>query len=90
MTRTTIKLTGNTEVTLTAIDPITGDQIERVFWIPSNGGYVREGARHTANDKQVCVGLSRTGNTLTAADGSDLIATIRREWAAYRKWAVTA
>ena len=88
MTRTTIKKTGTHEVTLTAIDPMSGEQVTRVFWTPTGGGYVREGAQHTANDRQVCASLSGRGNTLIASSGDDLLRTIRREWASYRKWAV--
>lgn len=87
MTRTTIEKTGHNEVTLTAIDPMTDEPIRWVFWIPSNGGYVRKGENHTADDKQVCVGLSNRGNTLTAENGDHLLRTIRAEWQAYRKWA---
>lgn len=87
MTRTKITKTADHEVTLTAIDPITDEGIRWVFWIPTNGGYVRKGERHTPDDRQVCVGLSSRGNTLTASDGDDLLRTIRREWRAYCKWA---
>lgn len=88
--KTTITKTGLCEVTLAAIDPATDEAIKWVFWVPTFGGYVRKGERHTADDKQVCVGLSTRGNTLTAEDGDDLLRVIRTEWAAYRKWAVTA
>lgn len=82
--KTTITKTGTREVTLTAVDPWSGDDIEWVFWMPTDGGYVRKGASHSAEDKQVCIGLSSRGNTLVATDGDDLLATIRREWRAYR------
>lgn len=87
--KTTIKQTGDHEVTLTAIDPITDEPISRVFWTPTSGGYIREGANHTADDKQVCAALGGRGNTLTAGNIDDLLATIRREWHAYRKLAAT-
>ena len=90
MTRTTITKTGTNEVTLTAIDPLSGDEHTRVFWIPTNGGYVREGAHHTANDRQVCLRLTHRGNTLKAVDADDLLAVIRAEWKVYRKWAMVA
>jgi hypothetical protein len=86
--RTTITKTGTSEVTLTATDPWTGETIQWFFWIPTSGGYVREGAGHTADDAQVCVGLGSRGDTLTASDGDALLAVIRREWANYRKAAL--
>jgi hypothetical protein len=82
---TTIRLTAANEVTLRAVDPVTGEAVTRVFWVPSCGGYVREGERHLPTDPQVCAGLSRRGSTLTATDGDDLLRVIRREWAAYRR-----
>lgn len=88
--KTAITKTAANEVTLSAIDPITGEAINWVFWTPTNGGYVRKGENHTGDDKQVCKGLDNRGDTLTAADGDDLLTVIRREWAAYRKFAVTA
>ena len=84
MTRTTITKTADTEVTLIAVDPYTGETATRVFWTPVSGGYVREGSRHSADDRQVCGGLSSRGYTLTASNGDDLLALIRREWRAYR------
>jgi len=88
MNRTTITKTASDEVTLTATDPISGDPISWVFWTPTNGGYVRKGEHHTADDKQVCKALDNRGSTLWATDGDDLLAVIRREWAAYRKLVV--
>lgn len=84
MTKTTISKTGMSEVTLTAVDPYTDEKIEWCFWIPISGGYIREGSMHSANDKQVCVGLSSRGNTLRASDGDELLRVIRREWRRYR------
>jgi hypothetical protein len=81
----TIARTGSNEVTLTALDPLSGEAVMRVFWAPRCGGYVREGAQHLPTDPQVCVGLGRLGPTLTATDGDDLLRVIRREWAAYRR-----
>ena len=87
---TKIRLTGQNEVTLTAIDPVYGDPIVWVFWVPTSGGYVRKGANHTADDQQVCEGLDTRGNTLRATDGDHLLAVIRRNWSIYRKWTVAA
>lgn len=89
MPRTTIAKTAGNEVTLTAINPITDEAIRWVFWTPTNGGYIRIGTNHTADDHQVCAGLDTRGNTLTASDSDDLLRTIRREWKAYRKLART-
>lgn len=82
MTRTTITKTGDYSVTLKGIDPLTGEPIEKEFWIPRSGGYIRD-----ENDRQVCAALSTRGNTLDAKDGDSLLQTIREEWAAYRRWA---
>lgn len=86
--RTTIRLTADCEVTLTAIDPYTEELRTRVFWVPTRGGYVREGTEHSAEDAQVCAGLSRHGITLTADNSEDLLRTIRVEWALYRREAL--
>ena len=88
--KTTITKTAANEVTIRAIDPTTGEAINWVFWTPTNGGYVRKGANHSADDKQVCAGLDTRGVTLAADNGDDLLAVIRREWAAYRKAALQA
>ncbi|MEM6670546.1 MAG: hypothetical protein AAF661_15150 [Pseudomonadota bacterium] len=77
--KTSIKKTGSNTVTLKAIDPYSGEPVEREFWIPNSGGYVREG------DRQVCVGLDRLGNTLDARDGDELLETIRYNWRIYRR-----
>jgi hypothetical protein len=82
MTRTTITKTGDSEVTLKAIDPWTDEPITRVFWTPTNWGYVREG------DTQTCAGLETRGNTLTAKDGAELLTVIRAEWKTYRRAAL--
>lgn len=74
MTRTTIKLTGPMEVTLTAVNPMTAEEIKRVFWAPTSGGYIREGSRHIADDRQVCIGLLSRGSTLCAHNAADLLA----------------
>ena len=76
--RTSIKLTSPNEVTLTAIDPFSGEEIKWIFSIPANGGYVRRGHR------QVCERLSRLGHTLICENGDDLLNTIRGEWKKYR------
>jgi len=83
--RTTIKITAHNEVTLTAIDPATSEEVTRVFWISMSGGYIREGADHSASNPQVCDGLTKRGYTLEASNANDLLAIIRREWAKSRK-----
>lgn len=88
MTRTTITKTADNEVTLKAIDPWTDEPTTRVFWIPRGGGYVREGEHHTADDRQVCNGLERKGNTLRADDGDELLSIIRSEWQVCRREAM--
>lgn len=88
MTRTTITKTADNEVTLTAIDPWADEPITRVFWIPTSGGYVREGDRHIADDRQVCNGLDRKGSTLMADDGDELLSIIRTEWKVCRREAM--
>jgi hypothetical protein len=84
-TMATIGKTGSNEMTLQALDPLSGEAVARVFWVPRCGVYVREGERHLPTDPQVCAGLGHWGNTLTATDGDDLLRVIRREWAAYRQ-----
>ena len=88
--KTSITKTAQNEVTLNAIDPITDEAVSWVFWVPTNGGYVRIGAGLTADDRQVCKALDTMGQTLTATDGDELLSVIRTEWKAYRKSAVEA
>jgi hypothetical protein len=88
--KTTIIKTGRNTVALNGIDPVSGERVSRLFWVPTGGGYVREGALHNSSDPQVCAGLSRKGNCLFADDGDDLLRVIRREWRAYRRAAQRA
>ena len=74
MTRTTIKLNSDDTVTLTYTDEMTDERVERVFWIPRSGGYVREG------DSQVCNYLDSRGATLEAKDGDQLLSVIAASW----------
>jgi hypothetical protein len=82
---TMIRKTADNEVTVQAIDPLSGEAVTWTYWVSRCGGYVREGAQHTADDPQVCAGLGSRGPTLTATDGDDLLRVIRREWAAYSR-----
>lgn len=86
MTRTTIRQTGG-EVTLTYSDSVTGERIERRFWAPPSGGYVREvtAQRPGILGNQVCGGLVDRGSTLFVRSPGDLLALIRREWQAARR-----
>lgn len=75
MARTTITKTDWNEVTLRYAD---GE--ERVFY--TNGRYVFERQRKPRNaggDRQVCRELLLLGVTLTAQDGDELLAVVRRE-----------
>jgi hypothetical protein len=85
MTKTTIRKTANNEVTVRAVDPLSGEAVTWTYWVPRCGGYVREGTRQLPTDPQVCVGLGHRGTALTATDGDDLLRVIRCEWAAYRR-----
>lgn len=78
--KTTITKIDSNTVTLTAIDPVTEERIERTFTVPTNGGYVRD-----ERGRQVCKRLANRGDTLTATDADDLLRTVRSEWAAYRR-----
>ena len=80
MTRPTITKTDSNTVALVAIDPVTEERIERIFTVPTNGGYVRD-----EQGRQVCKRLASRGDTLTATDADDLLRTVRSEWAAYRR-----
>lgn len=58
-----------------------GDTVIRQFWVPANGGYVREvDDQHPGTlGQQVCVGLADRGPTL-AAESATLIDVIRSEY----------
>lgn len=82
--KTKIEKISNREVRLAYTDD--GDNVERIFWIPSTEsgrGYVRERTA-SGNDPQVCDALFHRGNTLTATPET-LLQTIRREWKAWRR-----
>lgn len=64
------------DVHLREIDPITGAEIEHIYWVPNPRGYVRD---RSAQDRQVCVGLSTRGPTLESSRRF-LLDLIRREW----------
>ena len=59
-------------------DDIFGERIRRTFWVPVDGGYVRE------NGKQVCERLSCSGSTLISTRAT-LLKCIRREYSAMRR-----
>jgi hypothetical protein len=75
------------EVVLRCNDDLTGERIERRFWAPPSGGYVREvtAQRPGTLGQQVCGGLSHRGNTLSVNSPDQLMALIRREWQAARR-----
>ena len=59
-----------------------GLPIVRIFWCPSDGGYVRERFRSSGID-QVCKRLGVNGDTLRCETRADLAGLIRREHRAY-------
>ena len=76
-----------TEVVLRCADPLTGERIERRFWAPPSGGYVREvtAQRPGTLGQQVCSGLSHRGSTMQVSTPDNLLALIRREWQVARR-----
>jgi hypothetical protein len=77
------------EVVLRCTDNLTGERIERRFWAPPGGGYVREvtAARPGTLGQQVCAGLAHMGGTLSVKTPADLLPLIRREWQAAKRQA---
>lgn len=75
------------EVVLWHNDAFTGERVERRFWAPPTGGYVREVTKQRPGvlGKQVCGGLYYYGPTLSVSHPDDLIALIRREWQKARR-----
>ncbi len=84
--RASIRQDGD-EVVLRYTDDMTGERIERRFWVPGSGGYVREvcGANHGTLGQQVCAGLSHRGYTLGVGSADRLLPLIRKEWASVRR-----
>lgn len=70
-------------VFLRDVDDMTGEEWVREFWVPANGGYVREiDARHPGTlGRQVCRKLSYTGSALETTRAG-LLALIRNEYRA--------
>ena len=81
--KTTMELIASTTVRLTYVD--NDETIVREFWIPTSGGYIRCGVDHSPDDPQACTNLAFRGDTLWAADGDDLLATIRKQWRGFNK-----
>jgi len=75
------------EVVLRCTDDMTGERVERRFWCPPSGGYVREvtASRPGTLGQQVCAGLTHRGGTLSVRTPADLIGLIRREWQAAKR-----
>jgi len=60
--------------------------VERIFWVPSGGGYVRDVSEQPGTlGPQVCEYLDSRGNTLTATPET-LGRIVRRELAKRRAW----
>ena len=64
--------------------PFTGDRRTTTYFVPHNGGYVRERDK-TGLNPQVCTALGRHGNTIRCPNPSDLLRIIRREYARSQK-----
>lgn len=84
--RTTIKTNRDGSVTL-SYDSTGFDcedvRVERTFFCPATGGYVRECDK--GNYSQVCCGLSDRGSTLYCSSPEKLPDMIRREYRAIRR-----
>ena len=96
MARGTIKLPENDyerhneqrkEMGLTWAEYIDGDEelteINRTFYIPRKGGYVRE-VKRDGSSIQVCDKLLHRGNTLKSSPGRPFLDLIRSEYYARR------
>ena len=81
--KTKIYWTTTITVMLEHDDVITGQRRERVFMVPSCGGYVVEWIKDSW--KQVCEGLSSRGTTLFIQDRENLLKAIRREYRVMRR-----
>ena len=81
-TRTRISFDGHS-VTLRYYDEDEERVVERQFYAPLRGGYVRERARN-GSDPQVCRELCSMGETLEISANESLLNLIRREWRARR------
>jgi hypothetical protein len=85
--RTTIKPLDDNHVVIRYADCYTGEIIEREFWAPSGGGYVREidAAHPGTTGRQVCELLEGVGPTLYWGGHGRLIDVVRREYRAMRR-----
>jgi hypothetical protein len=66
------------------IDHAGTRRVTRVFWAPSQGGYVREYDKNSCSS-QVCERLSSTGVTLSVTREEKLLDLIRKEYRAMRR-----
>jgi hypothetical protein len=86
MAKTRIQQDGS-EVVLTGACLYTGEPVERRFWAPPSGGYVREvtNSRPGTLGQQVCAGLTDRGSTLHVSAPEKLLPLIRSEWQRARR-----
>jgi hypothetical protein len=84
MTRMRLTTDSFGRVTITYIDKMYDEKIERTFTCPTEGGYVLELLSNGATS-QPCDRLARTGNTLLCASRDDLPALIRSEYRKMRR-----
>lgn len=83
MTRTSITVDKAGYVTISYDDEFAG-RVERTFFCPVDGGYVRESDK-AHRYPQVCEKLGSMGSTLVASSREALPALIRREYRAMRR-----
>lgn len=74
------------DVVLTDYNEFEDREYERRFWVPPNGGYVREvtAERPGTLGAQVCKGLSNRGVTLWA-ERDNLLSVIRNEYRSLKR-----
>lgn len=80
--KTSIKTTATGSVFI-CYDSMDGKRKERLFFCPSDGGYIRE-SMDNGGARQVCEHLADTGRTLSVSRRELLESVIRREYKAMR------
>lgn len=84
MAKATITAHDDRHVSLAYDDLLSGERIKLEIWapVPREGGssYI-----HYNGDKQLCHGLSGSGNTMTYPAGARLVDIVRREYRAMRR-----
>ena len=83
MTKTTITANSDLSVTLKFISAVSDEMVTMEIWAPAPGASGQSYIRYNG-DKQLCNGLSGSGETLSYQAGTQLVDLVRSQYRAMR------